>query len=115
MLLTHFIWQTVLKPLSGTNAKNGAITPSLTPTMHTIHARCYKASEMGVGGGGGTNRQGNKCVCVQGVCGGFGTRRPSNQEAFCKGLEGAAQCFIILMIRSPVQDVCTLVRLNFVE
>jgi hypothetical protein len=33
MLLTHFIWQTVLKPLSGMNAKNGAITPSLTPTM----------------------------------------------------------------------------------
>jgi len=26
MLLTHFIWQTGLKPLSGTNAKNGAIT-----------------------------------------------------------------------------------------
>ncbi len=49
MLLTHFIWQTDLKPLSGTNAKNGAITPSLTPTMHRIHARCYKASEW-VGG-----------------------------------------------------------------
>ena len=41
---------------------------------------------------------------MQGVCGGFGTRRPSNQEAFGKGLEGAAQRFIILMIRSPVQD-----------
>ena len=26
-----------------------AITPSLTPTMHIIHARCYKASEF-VGG-----------------------------------------------------------------
>ena len=26
MMLTPFIWQTVLKPLSGTNAKNGAIT-----------------------------------------------------------------------------------------
>jgi hypothetical protein len=49
MLLTHFIWQTDLKQLSGTNAKNGAITPSLTPTMHIIHARCYKASEW-VGG-----------------------------------------------------------------
>ena len=49
MLLTHFIWQTDLKPLSGTNAKNGAITPSLTPTMHTSHARCDKASEW-VGG-----------------------------------------------------------------
>ena len=49
MLLTHFIWQTDLKPLSGTNAKNGAIPPSLTPTMHTSHARCYKASEW-VGG-----------------------------------------------------------------
>ena len=45
MLLTHFIWQTDLKPLSGTNAKNGAIPLSLTPTMHIIHARCYKASE----------------------------------------------------------------------
>jgi hypothetical protein len=53
MLLTRFIWQTVLKPLSGTNAKNGAITPSLTPTIHTIHARCYKASECGEGWGGG--------------------------------------------------------------
>ena len=42
MLLTHFIWQTVLKPLSGTNAKNGAITPSLTPTMQ---ARCYSAGK----------------------------------------------------------------------
>ena len=31
-----------------------------------------------------------------------------------RGLEGAAQRFIILMIRSPVQDVCTLVSLNFV-
>jgi len=49
MLLTHFIWQTDLKPLSGTNGKNGAITPSLTPTMHKIHAMCYKASEW-VGG-----------------------------------------------------------------
>ena len=42
MLLTHFIWQMVLKPLSGTNAKNGAITPSLTPTMQ---ARCYNAGK----------------------------------------------------------------------
>ena len=35
--------------LSGTNAKNGAITPSLISTMHIIHARCYRASEW-VGG-----------------------------------------------------------------
>ena len=42
MLLTHFIWQTVLKPLSGTNAKNGAITPFLTPTMQ---ARCDDAGK----------------------------------------------------------------------
>jgi hypothetical protein len=42
MLLTHFIWQTVLKQLSGTNAKNGAITPSLTPTMQV---RCYNAGK----------------------------------------------------------------------
>jgi len=27
MLMTHFIWQTGLKPLSVTNAKNGAIHP----------------------------------------------------------------------------------------
>ena len=49
MLQTHVIWQTELKPLSGTNAKNGAITPSLILTIHTIHAICYKASEW-VGG-----------------------------------------------------------------
>jgi hypothetical protein len=42
MLLTYFIWQTVLKQLSGMNAKNGAITPSLTPTMQ---ARCYNADK----------------------------------------------------------------------
>ena len=50
MLMTHFIWQTVLKPLSITNAKNGAITPSLTPTMQ---ARCYNAGKWvwwGMGG-----------------------------------------------------------------
>ena len=29
MLLTHFIWQTDLKPLSGTNAKNGVQTVGL--------------------------------------------------------------------------------------
>jgi len=40
MLMTHIIWQTVWKPLSVTDAKNGAITPSLTPTMHV---RCYNA------------------------------------------------------------------------
>ena len=33
---------------------------------------------------------------------------------FVRGLEGAAQLFIILMIRAPVQCVCTLDRLNFV-
>jgi hypothetical protein len=33
MLMTHFICQTVLKQSSVTNGKNGAITPSLTPTM----------------------------------------------------------------------------------
>ena len=49
MLLTHVIWQTDLKPLSVTNAKNGAIPLSLTPTIHTIHARGDKASEW-VGG-----------------------------------------------------------------
>ena len=49
MLMTHIIWQTVWKPLSVTDAKNGAITPSLTPTMHIIHVGCYQASEC-VGG-----------------------------------------------------------------
>ena len=49
MLLTHFIWQTDLKPLSGTNAKNGALTLSLILTMHISHARCDEASEW-VGG-----------------------------------------------------------------
>ena len=49
MLLTHVIWQTDLKPLSVTNAKNGALPLSLTPTIHAIHARCDKASEW-VGG-----------------------------------------------------------------
>ena len=49
MLLTHFSWQTDLKPLSGTNAKNGAITISLILTMHISHARCDEASEW-VGG-----------------------------------------------------------------
>jgi len=44
MLLTHVIWQTDLKPLSVTNAKNGALSLSLTPTIHAIHARCDKAS-----------------------------------------------------------------------
>jgi hypothetical protein len=42
MLMTHFIWQTVLRPLSVTNAKNAALTPSLTPTMQ---ARCYNAGK----------------------------------------------------------------------
>ena len=37
-----------------------------------------------------------ECVrCKQWLCGGFGTRRPSNLEAFCEGLEGATQRFII--------------------
>ena len=49
MLQTHVIWQTELKPLSGTNAKNGAITPSLILTVHTSHTRCDKVSEW-VGG-----------------------------------------------------------------
>ena len=35
--------------LSGTNAKNGAITPSLILTVNTSHARCDKVSEW-VGG-----------------------------------------------------------------
>ena len=42
MLMTHFIWQTVLKPLSVTDAKNGAITPSLIPTMEAGHYSVFK-------------------------------------------------------------------------
>ena len=45
----HVIWQTELKPLLVTNAKNGAIPLSLMLTIQTIHAICYKASEW-VGG-----------------------------------------------------------------
>jgi hypothetical protein len=45
-------------------------------------------------GGGGAAA--NKCVrCMQWWCCGCGTRRPSSLEAFCKGLEGATQRFII--------------------
>ena len=37
-----------------------------------------------------------ECVhCRQLLCGDFGTRRPSTLEAFCEGLEGATQRFII--------------------
>jgi len=52
MLMIHFIWQTVLKPLSGTDAKNGAITPSLTRILRsdpggrpaTVHSVCAQLS-----------------------------------------------------------------------
>ncbi len=50
MLMTHFIGQTDLKPSSVKNGQNGAITPSLTPTMQ---ARCYNAGKWAVGDGGG--------------------------------------------------------------
>ena len=73
-----FHWQTVLKPLSGTNAKNGAITPSLTPTMHTIHARCYSIqySVMFIRGNGVTLRtqkviQSKWLEGYMGISGGF--------------------------------------------
>ena len=42
MLMTRFIWQTVLKPLSVTDAKNGAKTPSLIPTMEAGHYSVFK-------------------------------------------------------------------------
>ena len=42
MLMTRFIWQTVLKPLSVTDAKNGANTPSLIPTMEAGHYSVFK-------------------------------------------------------------------------
>ena len=61
MLLTHFIWQTDLKPLSGTNAKNGAIPLSLTRTIHTSHAMCDKASEWV--GASYAAMQAWQCVC----------------------------------------------------
>ena len=75
------------------------------------------------GGGDGSQSQGrqdsdggeeaqNKCVrCMQWWCCGCGLVAWSH---FVRGLEGAAQLFIILMIRAPVQCVCTLDRLNFV-
>ncbi len=89
MLMTHFIWQTVLKQLSVTNAKNGAITPSLTPTMQ---ARCYNAGKWvtdrngraGLGWGGGRHRENVYGACSDCVTGGFGTRRPRSLETFRK-------------------------------
>jgi len=54
MLQTHFSWQTDLKPLSVTNAKNGAIPLSLTPTIHTIHEGVTKQ----VSGWGGVSLSG---------------------------------------------------------
>jgi hypothetical protein len=63
-------------------------------------------------GGGSTEHVYAACrgYVVVLVLGDLVTRRHHSRG----GLEGAAQPFIILMIRSPVQDVCTLVRLNFV-
>ena len=60
VIISLWMFSLLIITTHGKKAKNGAITPSLTPTMHTIHARCYKASECG-DGWGGTNRQGNKC------------------------------------------------------
>jgi hypothetical protein len=63
--------------------------------------------------GGGSHRENVYAACrgyvVVLVLGDLVTR-----SHFVRGLEGAAQLFIILMIRSPVQDVCTLVSLNIV-
>ena len=45
--------------------------------------------------------------------GGFGTRRPSSLEAFCKGLEGAAQRFIIkLAYKWGLWRVCQKLRVR---
>ena len=60
---------------------------------------------------GGEEAQ-NKCVCcMQWFCCGCGLVAWSH---LVRGLEGAAQLFIILMIRAPVQCVCTLDSYNFV-
>jgi len=100
MLMTHFIWQTVLKQLSVTNAKNGAITPSLTPTMQ---ARCYNAGKWvtdrngraGLGwGGGGTEKMCTvHAVTVSRVVLALGDLEVWRH--FVRGLNGTAQCFII--------------------
>ena len=50
-----------MKPLSGTNAKNGAITLSLILTMHISHARCDEASEWVGGIDTLDSSQGNTC------------------------------------------------------
>jgi hypothetical protein len=63
--------------------------------------------------GGGRHRENVYAACrgyvVVLVLGDLVTRRH-----FVRGLEGAAQLSIIVMIRAPVQCVCTLERLNFV-
>ena len=88
---------------------------AITPSRSHSAGRVIRQGKIGEDEDSDGESKHRTCVrCMQGVCGGLGTRRPSNQEAFGKGLEGAAQRFIILMIRPPVQDVCTLVRLNFV-
>jgi hypothetical protein len=53
------------------------------------------------------------------LCCGYWTMRPSNLEAFCEGLMGSTQLFIMnwggkrhLVSRSGAQQVCTLDLLN---
>jgi len=77
MLLTHVIWQTDLKPLSVTNAKNGALPLSLTPT---IHARCDKVSEWV--GGSFPVRSSRSADQLQAICGQLLNKLLSRHRAF---------------------------------
>ena len=53
----------------------------------------YNAGRAGLGWGGGRHRENVYAACSDCVV--VLVLRPSNLEAFCKGLEGAAQLFII--------------------
>jgi hypothetical protein len=87
MLMTHFICQTVLKPSSVTNGKNnGAITPSLTPTMQV-------GQDSDAGGGGWFT--GNVYVACSDCVVVLALGDLVTWRHFVRGLEAAAQRFII--------------------
>ena len=72
--MTHFICQTDLKPSSVTNGRNGAITPSFTPTMQ---ARCDNAGKWvrwGMGGGRMETYDGPVSRLTSTLCGESATR-----------------------------------------
>ena len=85
MLMTHFICQTVLKQSSVTNGKNGAITPSLTPTMQ---ARCDNAGKWvrwGMGGGRMETYDGPAWRLISTLCGESATRGLGSFHAYVWG------------------------------